>query len=217
MDDLKKALSPISDSLPKEVRDFLDAGGWWLVLAVVALALLLLMWALLERIGRALFGRRSASLGDFEGDFQEFLAGYSAPTAAGKRRLTVYHLPARLALVVLAPAGTEVGLDGAAAEVLDRVVPGLGAIATQDAARIRLWPPQLSQQGFSVAFQRRTQRPEPEGQPSHWVLVAGRAQIGRHAVLLGLGLRTDEPTTLGRLALAPHQWLDVLRIKTAEG
>ncbi len=217
MDELKKALSPVTDSLPQEVRNFLDAGGWWVVLAVVALVILLLLWALIEWIGRALFGRRSVSLEDLEINFPEILAGYVPPPSGGARRLTVYHLPARLALVVLAPAGTEAALDGTAEEVLDRVVPSLGAIATHDGARIRLWPPQLSQQGFSVAFQRRTQRPEPEGQPSHWVLVAGRAQIGRHAVLLGLGLRTDEPTTLGRLALAPHQWLDVLRIKTAEG
>jgi hypothetical protein len=44
------------------------------------------------------------------------------------------------------------------------------------------------------------------------VLLAGRAQGGGQALFLGLGLFSDEPTTLGRMNLEPHQWLDVLRL-----
>jgi len=47
------------------------------------------------------------------------------------------------------------------------------------------------------------------------VLVAGRAQTGSQAILLGLALWTDEPTTIGRLSIDTYQWLDVLRIKNA--
>jgi hypothetical protein len=101
-------------------------------------------------------------------------------------------------------------------DLLDCIVPGLGAVAAHDAPQVRVWPPQLSQHGFAVIFQRRTQRPDPVGEPSHWVLVSGRANAGRQVVLVGMALWTDEPTVLGRVALEPHQWLDVLRIKTGE-
>jgi hypothetical protein len=99
-------------------------------------------------------------------------------------------------------------------QLLDQVVPGLGVIAANDQPRVRAWPPQLSQQGFGVAFQRHTRRPEPEGEPSHWLLVAGRAQVGRQNVLLGLALWLDQPTVMKHVLLEPHQWLDVVRIRT---
>lgn len=115
----------------------------------------------------------------------------------------------------MAGIGTESAVNERAAfQLLDRVVPGLGTVAAQEGARIRVWPPQVSQQGFTLAFHRRTQRPEEAGL-SHWVLAAGRAQSGRQAILLGLALWTDEPTSIGRLAIDTYQWLDVLRIKPA--
>ena len=61
-----------------------------------------------------------------------------------------------------------------------------------------------------------TKKDEPEGVPSRWVLVAGRAQIGKQSLLLGLGLWADQPNALGRVTLEPHQWLDVIRIRTGE-
>ena len=128
--------------------------------------------------------------------------------------LSVYHVPVRLRLVVVAPAGKEADLDATAAEkLLEGVIPGLGSVVARDRPRIRLWPPQLSHQGFNATFHRCTPKPEPEGQPSRWVLLAGRALAGRQPVLLGLALWAEEPNTLGRMNLEPHQWLDVLRLR----
>jgi hypothetical protein len=218
MEEIKQALAPLTDSLPQGAREFLDSGGWWLVLGVLAVVVLLLAWALVDRVLRALFGRATLDA-DNDRELNENLAAYpplSQP--AGVRRLMVYHLPARLRLAVLAPVGTEVPMEADAAEkLLDRLVPGLAAIAASDHARIRLWPAQLSHQGFALAFHRRTQCPELEGESSHWVLISGRAQIGRQTVMVGLGLWTNEPTTMGRLTLEAHQWLDVLRMKVPEG
>jgi hypothetical protein len=75
----------------------------------------------------------------------------------------------------------------------------------------------LSHHGFSSLFHRCTPKPEPEGEPSRWVLVAGRVQVSRQAFLLGLGSWADEANSIGRVTLEPHQWLDVLRLKSAEG
>jgi hypothetical protein len=65
-------------------------------------------------------------------------------------------------------------------------------------------------------FHRCTVKHEAEGEPSRWVLVVGRAMLGRQPVLLGLGLWAGEANTVGRLTLEPHQWLDVLRLRTPE-
>jgi hypothetical protein len=48
------------------------------------------------------------------------------------------------------------------------------------------------------------------------VLLAGRAQLGKHPVMLGLGLWADEPNTIDRVNVEDHQWLDVLRLREAE-
>lgn len=216
MDEIKKTLAPLTDSLPPSVRDFLDSGGWWVVIGVTALILLLLIWGIADRLLRRLF-RRRVRWGDWNKELDEDLATYPSPAQPpGNQRLTVYHLPVRLRLVVLAPAGTEtqVNLENVN-QFLDQVVPGLAAIAASDRPRVRAWPPQLSQQGFAIAFQRHTRRPEAQGQPSHWLLVAGRVQFGRQSTLLGLALWMDQPTTLNPVVLEPHQWLDVLRIKVA--
>jgi hypothetical protein len=119
--------------------------------------------------------------------------------------------------VVVAPVGKQAQLDAANAEpLLEHVRRGLGAAAQQDRPRVRVWPPQLSHQGFAVKFHRLTEKPEPDGRPSRWALLAGRARVGQHYILLGLALWTDEPTTLGRLTLEPDQWPLVLNVRTGE-
>jgi hypothetical protein len=214
MEDIKKTLEPLTDALPPGVRVFLDAGGWWLVIGLAALIVFLLIAAIMSRILPSLFQRKTVAL-EWGKELDEDLASYSPLTnPPGSHRLSVYHLPVRLRLVVAAPAGTETRVDLKSINaLLDQVVPGLGAIAANDQPRIRIWPPQLSQQGFAISFQRHTRRPEREGQPSRWLLVAGRTQVGRQTVLLGLALSMEVPSTLTQLVLEPHQWLDVVRIK----
>src|SRR5437016_4844481 len=111
MDSLTKRLAPLTDFLPPPARDFLDAGGWWIVLGVVALVLLLLIWAVVDRSLRALFRRRLPSLEETDRLFHENLASYPPPAPTDLRRLALYHLPARLRLVVMAAIGTETHVD----------------------------------------------------------------------------------------------------------
>src|SRR5262249_40452330 len=132
--------------------------------------------------------------------------------------LTVYHVPVRVRLVVVAPAGKTAGIDATAVEqVLDYVLPGLSGVTRHDRPRVRVWPPQLSHQGVSNLFHRCTHGRGREGWPSGGVLRAGRAQVGRLPLLLGLGLWAEEPNSIGRLVLEPHQWLDVLRLHSRSG
>jgi hypothetical protein len=215
MDALQTTLAPLTDWMPAGVRDLAPIWVWWLVFLIAALVALLVVFSVLKSIGRALFGGGSR-VRDWDRELREELDECPLPPKPrSDQALWVYHLPARLRLIIVAPSGKEHDVDATAVEkLLDRVIPGLGTMAAQDKPRIRVWPPQLSHQGFAAAFHRRTHKFEAEGQPSRWVLVAGRAQAGHQQVLLGLGLWTPEPNTLGRVNLEPRQWLDVLRLRT---
>jgi hypothetical protein len=137
------------------------------------------------------------------------------PGSAGVRRLVVEGVPARIRLVVLAPHGMGSTIDESAAEeILNNVIWGLGSIAGQDKPRIVVWPPQLSAHGFAAVFHRLTRKPEPDGQPSRWVLVGGPTPPRPRPILLGLGLWTDEPTTIGRLSMQANQWVSSIHIQS---
>jgi hypothetical protein len=213
MERVREALRPLLDWIPEGLRGRLDVEVWALLLLVVALAVLVVVGTMLRR---AL--RRRRPVRHWERDLREDLDDCPLPVRPeGSRVLLAYHVPVRLRLVVVAPAGKEGEVDATAVEkLLDRMVSGLGDVARRDRPRIRVWPPQLSHQGFTAAFHRCTPKHEADGEPSRWVLVAGRTHPGRQSVHLGLGLWSEQPTTIGRLNLEPHQWLDVLRLRAAE-
>jgi hypothetical protein len=197
-----------------ELQTYLPEGvPAWAVAAGAGLLLLIVLALLLRALWRALF-RRARPEGAWDRELDIDLNACPLPTSPpGERRLTMYHLPVRLRLIVLAPVGRDGDIDATAVEqLLDRVIPGLGAAALIDRPKVRVWPPQVSQHGFAAAFHRHTRKAADRGEPSRWVLLAGRAQAGRQPVMVGLGLWADEPNALDRVNLEPHQWLDVLRL-----
>jgi hypothetical protein len=215
MDELRHSLAPLTDWIPASLRDRLPVEAWWLIYLAAGLLVLILLYAGARGLLRSLLNRRKRGPA-WERNLREDLEELPLPTAPeGSLSLSVYHLPARLRLVVVASAGKEVDIDATVVEkLLERLVPGLGKVVERDRPRIRVWPAQLSHHGFGVIFHRNTPRPEGEEEPSRWVLIAGRTLLGKQSMLLGLGLWTDEPSTVGRLNLEPHQWLDVLRLRS---
>lgn len=212
MDALNKALEPVTNLLPEGVRDFLNGGGWLAIFAILALGVLLLIW-------KMFFGGRQQPRSSREWEKDEIeLARCPMPTGSPRgRRLTVYHVPARLRLIVVAPIGKEYQVDSRGVEQLvDKIVPGLGNVVAADRPGIHVWPAQLSHQGFANTFHRCTPKPAGEDRPSRWVLLAGRAKIGKQSVLLGLGAWADEANTIGRRTLEPHEWVDVVRLERPE-
>jgi hypothetical protein len=210
-------LLPFADAfedLLKQVDPYLPDGVPALPVVVgAALLALLIVLLLLRGLWRAIFRRgKPAEVWDRELDID--LDACPLPTRPpGDKRVTVYHQPVRMRLVVLAPVGRDGVVDATAVEkVLDTVVPGLGGAAQVDRPAVRVWPGQVSQHGFTAAFHRHTRKAAGRGEPSRWVLVAGRAQAGRQPVMVGLGLWADEPNAIDRVNLEPHQWLDVLRL-----
>lgn len=190
----------------------------WLILGGAGLLALIVLLVILRVLWRLLFGRRRATREDWKQGLDEDLGSYpDPPQPPGKRRLTLYHIGVRVRLVVMAPPGkeNEFGMEEAEG-LIERVLPGLGAIIKRDKPRFRIWPAQISSSGFTNTFYRHVRSPDGDGEPSPWILVAGKAQVGKRPVLLGLALYADELTEHGKVTVDPKEWLDVLRIKSAE-
>ena len=149
-----------------------------------------------------------------EAGLSENLATYPpAPEGALESRLVVQGQPGRLRLVVVAPTGKK-AIDSSDVEgLLNQVVRGLGEISRQDRPRVRIWPAQLSNQGFAPTFHRLTHRPEPAGRASPWILMAGPAQAEGQQILLGLAFYADQPNKFEQLTLKPLEWCVVLDIQ----
>lgn len=209
MEQLKETLAPLINLLPPEARAY-----WRALLAGAALVALLVALALCRWLFRALFGRRRR-VREMDLGPRENLSDDPIPLEpAGRRRLTVEGLPVRLRLVVVAPLGKQAAVqEDEIAALLDQVLWGLGTIFQRDRPRVRLWPAQLSGHGFVASFQRCMQKPEAEGQPSRWILIAGQTPARPQPLLLGLALWGDVVNRIGRMNLEPGQWASVLRIQ----
>jgi hypothetical protein len=210
---------PWINQLPQGAQNFLNSGGWLLAAAFLALVVLFALAWMIRALFRALVGRCIKSSVDSDADYVEDLVRCPMPQGdPGDRRLTVYHMPVRIRLVIMAALGRDAIVDNAAVEsLLDQVMPGMSEVARRDRPKIRVWPAQLSHTGFATAFHRRMHKPEPDHVASRWILVGGRAQVGRQPLLIGLALWADDPHTVGRITLDPHQWLDVLRLRKMDG
>jgi hypothetical protein len=173
---------------------------------VVALLFFLLRW---------LFGGKKRKTADGGSKFEEKLGTYPPLQAnSADRRLLVEGIPVRLRLVVIAPAGTDADVDEDEVEkLLDRLLPGLGAFCKQDKARVRMWPMQISAEGFVHQFNKNTVIPEGEKEESPWVCLAGRVKAGKYRVMLGLALQGMKPNTIGRRTLEADEWATALRIR----
>jgi hypothetical protein len=212
MDHLEEFLKPVIDLLPESLQEY-----WLVVLGAAALVVLLPLAWYKRRLLRALLRLPRRPVRE-EPQLDEDLANFVPPPGLpGPRRLFIEGVPARLRLVVVAPPGKGATIaETAIGELLDQVRWGLGAIARQDQAALRVWPGQLSAHGFPAVFHRQLHKAEPEGQPSHWVLLAGPTPPRPQSVLLGLAVWTDGATTIGKLTMDAGQWMKTLNIETVE-
>jgi hypothetical protein len=215
MDELTKPPQWLVDLFPA-ARGFLEGGGWLAILGGGVLLVLLLLWLAVVRPMRRL-SRREPVIPRADPLVEDISAIPPASPHFGDVRLTVEGIPVRLRLVIMAPAGTAYMLaPELVPALLDRVVPGLAEAVKRDSPEVRIWPGQLSTDGFAHAFHRNTPVPEGERTPSRWVLLAGRADLGERQVMVGLALQTIKPQTIGRRTLKPHDWATTLRIKVLE-
>jgi hypothetical protein len=216
MDDLTKPPQWLINQFP-DARGFFENGGWLAILGVGGLLLLFLLWVTVGKLVGGMFARKQPRAARRQQAGEDLEAIPPPPPHSGDLRLTVEGIPVRLRLVIVAPAGTARKIDpGMLAEILDRVVPGLADALKRDLPQTRIWPGQLSYDGFANTFHRSTEIPEGEKAPSRWALLAGRADMGGWQAMVGLGLQAVKPNSVGRRTLKAHEWATVLRVKVLE-
>jgi hypothetical protein len=205
---VREQLTPLLDHLPADLRGLLLPEVWGLIALVAVLLALVLLGYSLRWLYRKLFAWPARH--DWDAGRRENLAEY--PSAIGPPHLMVYGLRAWVRLVVVAPVSKRLRLDSTqVSELLERLVPGMGAVVRSRLVRVVVWPAQLAELGFCNSFHRCTPTGFPEGSDSPWLLLAGRASCGRVPIFLGLALQTERPTSLGRRQVTVHQWLEILR------
>jgi hypothetical protein len=141
--------------------------------------------------------------------------GEAGPPADGPK-LLLYHVPMRLAAIVIAPTGRGSTLPPLAhtAAVAEQIVPGLGEVFEAHRPRVLRWPAQLSTQGFGNTFFGLVRLPGNQGRGTPWCAVAGRCEAEGKKLLVGLVLRAASDNSLSQISVEREsQWLDILRVK----
>lgn len=211
---MMEQLDPYLRWLPEDAHTFLKQGGIWLVVGVALIVILIWLRGMSKRLWRALRKGRSGrkkpvALQKFE------LAGFSKlGVRQGDRRLSVRHLPARLRLVVLAPAGSDSGElhSGMAESILDCCVPGLGEIADSDNPTVVLWPRQYSLEGFQHALFAHVNRPEGDPKRSRYALLGGPIVLGKFAIHVGMAIECDDICALGNIRIGKDRWTEAVTV-----
>jgi hypothetical protein len=220
LEPIKTASAPYTSHLPPVVQDFLDDGGWWLVLLALAVAVVFWLRALWRRLRRAIShkSRHRHKQRSHDKDsplvIDLDLVG-DAFTDPGPQQITVRGQPGRLRLVILAPSPSYVGdlLPEMAENLLDWLQPGLGEILDADKPRQMVWPRHPSLDRFTQRFHQLVQIPEVKGRRSPWVLISGAAHLGRQSVFLGLCVFLDKTSYQREIQVSREKWNEVLGVQ----
>ena len=183
-----------------------------MALAVVVFLLLLAVFILLIMTARRR-QRLPSSPNDLTIDVSQLPAG--GPPGEGPT-LEFYGMSVRLVVVVLAPAGRNAQLppENKLASVLDDLSPGLSSVVLSHRPVLRMWPSQLSTQGFVHALFNNLQLPGDRGKGTPWCCAAGRFDAGDQQLLAGILCAADKPNSLSQVTIANvGQWIEVVRVK----
>lgn len=128
--------------------------------------------------------------------------------------LKVHNLPARLGVVALAPLGRiELPDEAEIPDLLDMLVPGLGAFLERDKPLIRRWPNQVSVGGFANNLALHLQVPGKDLNETPWCLVAGKSRRPNGLVLVALAFAAPRPNRLGVVRLEDEsQWMQAIQV-----
>lgn len=217
LEPIKTASAPYTQHLPAAVQEFLEDGGWWLVLTALAVAAAFWLRALGRRCRRALFhksrlhGKRHARDKESPLVIDLDLVG-DAFTDPGPQQITVRGQTGRLRLVILAPSPNYVGdlLPEMADSLLDWLQPGLGEVLEADTPRRLVWPRHPSLGRFVETFHRLVQIPEAKGRRSPWQLISGAAHLGRQTVFVGLAVFLDKTSYQREIQVNKEKWSEIL-------
>ncbi|HZZ78449.1 MAG TPA: hypothetical protein VFE62_08010 [Gemmataceae bacterium] len=199
------------DILPENLRAYA-----LYILGGAACIGVLFVLIILAGVVRLLLGGKKEKPED-RSDLTEDLTTYpDLKSRPGDTQLRAEGSPVRLRLVVLAPAGNAEIDEDSIPKILEEVVAGMGAIYKNDKPRVKIWPKQVSYQGFATFFHSHTETGASEKEQTRWVLVAGRIKVGKTQYMLGLGMQTIKPNPIGRRTVDAHEWSNVLRVRVRD-
>jgi hypothetical protein len=200
--------------LPQQAREILTSSLLQYLLAgLVLLVAALILWKILSRRKKPAL-REPAEL---RVDVSQLP---SAGPPAEPPFLEYYHVPVRLAVLVLAPAGRDRVLPPPEdlAELVEAIVPGLSGVVAAHKPLVCRWGPQLSTQGFTHRFFADVKLPGDGGKGTPWSSAAGVFRFRGKITLAGLVIRAGSAVHFGQRRIEEEaKWLDVLRVKGSTG
>lgn len=198
-----------AEEVAKKAEDAINNNPQFLQYAAIGVGALVVLVILVKILG----GRKS--IPDMQKSQREDLGEFPAPTAAGARTLNLNGLKVRMRLIVVAPSGRqkETISPEDVPNLLGDLIRGLQTVIKSDKPRIRVWPVQLSVDGFAPTFHRLVESPDADNKKSKWVRIAGPVKIGGKPYLLGMALWSDEPTKIGKIIMQQTSWGSDLKIE----
>ncbi len=216
---IKDAAAPYTQHLPLAVQEFLDDGGWSVVLLALAVVAGFWLRALWRKVRRILFpkrrrGRRRSheKASPLAIDLDLVADAFTDP---GPHQITVRGQTGRLRLVILAPSPSYVGaMEPEMAEsLLEWLHPGLAEILDSDKPRQLVLPRHPSLDRFVHMFHKLVQIPEAKGRRTPWVLISGSAHLGRQTVFVGLAVFLDKTDYKREIQVAREKWDEVIGLQ----
>jgi len=190
------------------------SGAVWFYAAIGGLLVLLAAW-LVYRMIRGQRASRAPLTPDLTIELSQL--GDQGPPA-GLPELELYHMPVRLAAVIIAPAGRirELPPINQMGPLFDSLLPGLDRVVEKHGPLIRRWPPQMSAEGFARTVFQNCRLPGDAGKGTPWATVAGVFRHEGQPTMGALVVRTGRATSHGQYVIdAEHEWLGCLRVKGA--
>jgi hypothetical protein len=215
LEPIKTACQPYTQYLPPVVQEFLDDGGWWLVLAALGIVVVFWLRTLYRRLKRALFRKKKRPKKQGQPHTIDLDLVGDAFTDPGTHQIAVRGQTGRLRLVVLSPSSSYVGelLPEMAESLLDWLQPGLGDILAVDTPRVVVWPRYPSVGRFLEMFPKLVQAPETKGRRSPWMLLSGATRLGRQTIFLGLAVYLDKTTYTREIQVEKEKWNEILSVQ----
>jgi hypothetical protein len=209
---------PENANIDEQVNQVTDAIGWldnhtiWYAAIIVGgLVVLLILYRMLR-------GRKKAPEQRVTDQGIDVATLGSDPVPSGAAHLEFYHLPVRLAALVLAPAGRLGNLPppGDLERVFDAIVPGLAQVVATHKPLIRRWSGQLSVKGFAHIVFQKCPLPGDGGKGTPWSTIAGVIEFDGQPLMAGLILRAESSNSHGQQIVdEAHAWLDRIRVKVS--
>lgn len=212
--DINEAAEPYTRHLPLIVQEFLEDGGWLLVLLGVSVTGVLGVRSIFRRFKKAVSRkqkRRKRMMQHVEIDLEDIANAVNEP---GKNQVTVRDFHGRLRLIVMAPASSYVGdlLPEMAESLLDWIRPGLGAVYENDTPRVVVWPRFASEGRFLDLVQKSVKIPEERGRKTPWMLLAGTTHLGRQRIYMCVVTYLDKPGYMREVRVGQDKWGEMLGV-----